>query len=281
MGRPASSSSSGTRGLVSIPARSADVVSTTQAPPEELADVVSALWTGRWDLTGRPPHETLLLGDPSVHVVFEGGDRRDARLVGVWTKLWRRALEGRGFVRGAKLLPGAARAFFDGTVATWTNRIVPLRSLAGPSVGAVARAVIDADDASGLRSLAAWLSARRRRDEAHNADVRLAVAIVERIRTDRDLVTVDRLSSVSGLHTRPLQRLFRDHVGASPKIVIRRYRLQEAAERITKGVAPRFTELAAELGYADQAHFTRDFRAVTGFTPSALAKRFAARRTPA
>ena len=35
-------------------------------------------------------------------------------------------------------------------------------------------------------------------------------------------------------------------------------------------------DVAAELGYADQAHFTRDFSAVTGMTPG----RFAARHVP-
>lgn len=32
--------------------------------------------------------------------------------------------------------------------------------------------------------------------------------------------------------------------------------------------------LAAELGYADQTHFTRDFTAIVGETPTAYAERY-------
>ncbi len=263
-----------TRGLVSAPAPTPDVVSTTRPPPQDLADVVASFWTGTWDLRGQAPHETQLLGDPCVHVVFEGGDRRDARIVGVWTRLWRRTLEGRGFVRGAKLRAGAGRAFFPGPVAAWTNRIVPLREVVGSGVAALARAVLDVEVDPGLDALATWLRSRRR-SRADEGAVSLAVAIVDHVRSDPELVGVEQLAKASGVHTRVLQRLFREHVGASPKVVIRRFRLQEAAERITQGKAPRFSALAAELGYADQAHLARDLRAVTGMSPTALAERFA------
>ena len=73
---------------------------------------------------------------------------------------------------------------------------------------------------------------------------------------------------MGGLGVRPLQRLFRTHVGASPKWVIRRYRLQEAALRMEQGAFPTLAGLAAELGYSDHAHLTRDFKLATGKTPS-------------
>jgi hypothetical protein len=92
------------RGLVSSRVSGARIQSDSIAPPVDLADVVERLWAGRWDLRGQPPHTTELLGDPAVHFVFEGDSHR---VVGVWT----RTLEGHGRVRGAKLHPGAARAF--------------------------------------------------------------------------------------------------------------------------------------------------------------------------
>jgi AraC-like DNA-binding protein len=50
--------------------------------------------------------------------------------------------------------------------------------------------------------------------------------------------------------------------------MIRRRRLQEAAERLRTDRAADLATVAAELGYADQAHLCGDFRAVLGFTPS-------------
>ena len=71
---------------------------------------------------------------------------------------------------------------------------------------------------------------------------------------------------------RPLQRLFRDYVGASPKWVIRRHRLQEAAVRLERDGGGSLAALAAELGYADHAHLSRDFKIATGRSPSEFAR---------
>ena len=64
------------------------------------------------------------------------------------------------------------------------------------------------------------------------------------------------------------QRLFSDYVGVSPKWVIRRFRLHDAASRLAKDEDVNLTHLAQDLGYSDQAHFTRDFKALVGRSPS-------------
>ncbi|WP_324277445.1 helix-turn-helix transcriptional regulator [Blastococcus brunescens] len=78
-----------------------------------------------------------------------------------------------------------------------------------------------------------------------------------------------------GLSERALQRLVNRRLGLTPKWLIQRRRLQEAAERL-RGHPARLGDVAALLGYADQAHFTRDFAAVTAMTPG----QFAARHAP-
>ena len=50
--------------------------------------------------------------------------------------------------------------------------------------------------------------------------------------------------------------------------LIRRRRLQEAAQRLREQPDTELAALAAELGYADQAHLAGDFRTVLGLTPS-------------
>jgi len=61
-------------------------------------------------------------------------------------------------------------------------------------------------------------------------------------------------------------------LGLTPKWLIQRRRLQEAAERLRSGPAG-LGDVAAVLGYADQAHFTRDFARVTAMTPGQFAAR--------
>lgn len=240
------------------------------APSDELGSVVAAYWTGAWDLRGQTPHVTELLGDPCVHFVFEQGDGEHAgsRVVGVWTRLWRRTLQGQGRVRGVKLRPGAVRAFVDEPAFRLSNQITPLRSVFGDEADALHDAVWKHEqDGPAFELLEGWLRSRRCRHEP----VGLAVALVERIVSDPEITTVEALSAASGHRVRALQRLFRDWVGASPKWVIRRNRLQEVALRIEKGELLSLAALAAELGYTDQAHLARDFKRVVGKSPSAFA----------
>jgi AraC-like DNA-binding protein len=49
---------------------------------------------------------------------------------------------------------------------------------------------------------------------------------------------------------------------------MRRARLHEAAERADRGDAVDWAALSADLGYADQAHLTRDFTATIGVPPA-------------
>ncbi len=232
---------------------------------------MEAFWVGRWDLRGQEPHESRLLGDPSVHLVFERGTDTPPvpreRVVGVWTTLWTRTLAGQGRVRGIKLHPGAARALITTEAHALSNTMPALKEVFGDEVDAFAERVAGGeDDDRAFAAVIPWLTDRR--DRVADPQASLATALARRIREDPDIRSVERLAEVGGLGVRPLQRLFRTHVGASPKWVIRRYRLQEAALGMEQGGFPTLAGLAAELGYSDHAHLTRDFKLATGKTPS-------------
>ena len=98
-----------------------------------------------------------------------------------------------------------------------------------------------------------------------------AAALVARITDDPGLRRVDQLAASSGMTPRTLQRLFADYVGVSPKWVMRRARLHEAAERADSGEPVDWAALASDLGYADQAHLTRDFTVTIGVPPARYA----------
>nr|WP_279596097.1 helix-turn-helix domain-containing protein [Actinomyces bowdenii] len=71
-----------------------------------------------------------------------------------------------------------------------------------------------------------------------------------------------------GMSVRGVQRLAARWIGLPPLAVIRRYRLQEAALRLREDPGLSVVRVAADLGYADQAHLAADFRAVVGLAPS-------------
>ncbi len=256
------------RGLVSRRSSGSRVDVVRIQPPADLADVVEKYWTGRWDLESEP-HTTELLSDPSVHFVVEGGDLSEDRVVGVWTQLWQRTLSGRGWVRGVKLRPGALRAFADQPAESLTNRMLPLEVVLGSEASTLKLALGAASDEEAAAGASDWL--RRRRSHVNPGRSSLAVELVQHVARDPELTSVEQLTTVSNLQLRTLQRLFRDYVGASPKWVIRRYRLQEVAQRLELGQVHSLAGLAAELGYSDQAHLTRDFQHAVGKSPREFA----------
>ena len=90
---------------------------------------------------------------------------------------------------------------------------------------------------------------------------------------DRSLLKVEDACRALGHDIRSLQRLFQKEVGIGPKDVLRRYRLIEAAERLAREPELTGASLAGELGYADQAHFIRDYKAVIGVPPEVYRRR--------
>lgn len=82
-----------------------------------------------------------------------------------------------------------------------------------------------------------------------------------------DNIRVSDLAAAAGVHPVSLARVFRRHYGVSVTVYRKRVRLQRAAQGATHGAAP-LGRIAHDSGYADQAHFCRDFRKATGVTPS-------------
>lgn len=252
------------RGLVSSRVSGKRVEAATFAPSSALAEVVETYWMTRWNLDGQAPHVAELITDPCVHVAFEAGK---SRVVGVNTKLFRRELSGTGLIRAVKLRAGAAKVLLPrGPIAAWNDTVTPLREVFPK---AVERLVLSGTDQQAFAELEHWLHATMR---PVDSEVRLAVGVVERITRSTDITTVKQVCALAGLSTRPLQRLFRDFVGVSPKWVIRRQRLRDVALRLERGGSGSLAELAADLGYADHAHLTRDFKRATGRVPSVFAR---------
>ena len=247
---------------------------------EPLRPFVERYWSVRWDLTGRPPFRSEVLTHPSVNLSVESGSEprfgvpMPAVLVhGVVAERFTVDLAGAGRVSAVKFRPGGFAAFAG--VLPARNSVVPLGAELGLSAGGLLAAVLaeEDDDARAAVLDAALLP---RAPDPPDAYVDLLGLVAEMIE-DRSLVRVDQVAALGAMSVRSLQRLFATFVGVSPKAVLARYRLQDAAAAIDAG-ADDLAALAASLGWFDQAHFSRDFHAVVGVTPSSYLQR--ARRAP-
>lgn len=233
----------------------------------DLADLVEHCWTVRWDLRGRDPYPQHVLTHPSVHVVVE---RDRSEVVGVVTGRFTRMLEGTGRAFGIKFRPAGFRPFLGSPVAALTNRMLAISEVFGPDGDAYARRIESLEDESKMVEAAEEFV--RGRLVAPDAAVAAVNGVVARLMDDRGITRVADVVDRSGMSERRLQRLFAEYVGVNPKWVIRRYRLHEAAERLAADGDVDLAALAAELGYFDQAHFARDFRAIVGIPPAGYAR---------
>jgi AraC-like DNA-binding protein len=106
------------------------------------------------------------------------------------------------------------------------------------------------------------------RDEAARLDWRpdpFAREIAGRLRRGE---AVEQVAHALGVSPRQLLRRSLSAFGYGPKILARVLRLQRAVALARGGMA--LAEVAASVGYADQAHLTRDTTALAGVPPTAL-----------
>ncbi len=225
------------------------------APSPDLSPYVDRYWDVTWDYTR--PYRQLIVPYPNVHLTFGAGA---AEVHGVSSHHVVRELGGAGHVFGVAFQPGCFGPFLGEPVQSITDRTVP-----GDTVFANLPDRPDVDTVE--RMIRANLPPRDQRAQ-------LATAVVSRIITEPEITRVDMLAQDLDTSVRGLQRLFADHVGVGPKWVIRRYRLHEVTQRMEAQEPIDWAALAADLGYADQAHLVRDFSAMFGESPTRYAARY-------
>ncbi|WP_219419457.1 helix-turn-helix domain-containing protein [Pseudonocardia nigra] len=230
------------------------------APAPDLAPFVAKYWIVEWGYAS--PYRQLIVPYPHVHLTVQDGGVPEVH--GVSSGHVVRVLDGVGRVFGVEFRPGGFRPFLGSPVSALTDRTVPAADVPGLPAAGPARPV-------DVAAVEEWLRAAR--PEPDPTALRVA-DVVATVVTEPGIRRVDDLAERCGTSVRRLQRLFAEYVGVGPKWVIRRYRLREATERMARGGVADWAGLAAELGYADQAHFTRDFAAMFGEPPTHYAARY-------
>jgi AraC-like DNA-binding protein len=235
-------------------------------PPESLRGLVEHFWSVRWDLTGLPSYDQETLPHPCVHIVLEEGT---LRIFGPQTARFARTLAGRSGVFGIKFKPAGFHPFLGRPVVELANASLPLSSVFGVAAEHFELTLRAAsDDAARITIAVEFLQAHW---PPADPAVEQVNTIVASIVDDRTLNSVAALVARVGRGQRALQRWFERYVGVSPKWVISRYRLHDAVEQLAQCMPEDWAAFALHLGYFDQAHFIRDFKALVGRSPREFA----------
>jgi len=171
------------------------------------------------------------------------------------------------------LRPGGLRPLFGAPAGTLADLSVPLSELwgregnrlAGWLAGGLGSASAPPEVALLLDHLEQALAARADRTSAGTAQ--LAGAVLRRLHQGHSVATVAARFAVD---RRTLGTLFRREVGFGLKRYARLARFERALRAVRAADAPSLGLIAAQAGFADQPHLTREFRHFAGFAPGSL-----------
>jgi len=239
---------------------------------EEFRGLLRRFWIPVWSVPagGEAPQKVLQYPVSLVVVSAEY-----ARFYGVVSGLSTTTLTGEGWAVGLMCEPAAGALVAGAPMAGYTDRFVDVADVLGADgtrmVDRVRTAMAaDARSPEAHRAAMDAVGDALRRFLPVDAEGETVNDLVAFVESRPDVTRVAQLCAESGLSERSLQRLVHRRLGLTPKWLIQRRRLQEAAERLRDRTTT-LAEVAAALGYADQPHFSRDFARVTGMTPGEFA----------
>jgi len=242
-------------------------------PPQDLENLVLSFWEMEVVSLPESPFQHRIVPDASTSVVLarhaEGSDWK-VHAVGPRTEAVIIPVHAGEWFSGVRFLPGIASQVFGLDASKQVGALGPAMHLVPEFATALQRCLSpETDNRQAVGVVANTL--REFADPGPKVDMRVVDAF-RHIRAKKGDLTVADLASAVHIGERQVRRLFRQHVGLSPKQVIRLVRLRATAEDALDQKPGSWSRIAIDRGFSDQAHLTRDVRELTGLTPAGLDK---------
>jgi AraC-like DNA-binding protein len=238
------------------------------APSPALHPAVLCRWSRRVPETAKSA-SSLILPDGCVDLIWRDGD---LALAGLDRTARPSRLTPGETILGLRLRPGVAGTVLGIPASEVVDHPrIPLEELLGSGAVELEERLGEANGEERAFDLLERLVASRL--EAAELDP-LVLAASRRLGFDGS--RVDRLAEALGISDRQLRRRFHRAVGYGPKMLDRVLRFRRFVSRASSALADELdlARLAADLGYADQSHMTRDCLRLSGMTPARLAERW-------
>lgn len=263
---------------------------------------------GRWTLFRRKPRSALAHYVHEIQGYFEeGGEaivRREVpsgvvplilifgpgftlgeRMHGTWRRLDRSFIAGlhqkhvlvgsagRALCMQVDFAPWGARRFLRTDMAEIAERVIDLNEIAGGFADRLEERLADTGCWERRFAIVEDAILRRMGEAAGDA---LVAAAWRRLERTGGAIAIAQLAREFDCSRKHLAALFRRDAGLPPKIMARIFRFERAMEGLSANRYATLADLATDCGYADQAHFNRDFCDFAGETPRSLRDRILA-----
>lgn len=228
----------------------------------DLSDMVRHVWVPRWAVPDGEVRPQRVLTYPAHNAVIMPAQ---ADLYGPDSRVRVQELRGTSWGVGILFRPAAGPLLTTTDPVALVGASEPLPTApTGPVRQVMAAAVYDRDEL--VRLLRAWLLPIAANVDDRGRLVNEACRLAEE---DPAITRAAELSARLGVSPRSLERLVRSHIGMTPKWLIECRRLQHAATTLFASPDTDLSVLAADLGYTDYSHFSRQYHRVLGESPRA------------
>jgi AraC-like DNA-binding protein len=238
------------------------------APSRELHALVACRWT-REVPNDSTSTTTLVLPDGCVDLICRDGE---LMLAGPDRGAIASPLRSGETILGVRLRPGVAGAVLGMPASEVLDGRFPLEDVLGSEATELSERIGEDDRRPAFDLIEGFVGSRLR--EAGPDPLVLAATRRLGFVGSR----VEWLADALGISERQLRRRFHVAVGYGPKLLDRVLRFRRFVSQ-ARGVADGehdLARMAADLGYADQSHLTRDCLRLSGMTPARLASHWTA-----
>jgi AraC-like DNA-binding protein len=227
--------------------------------PEALSSHACCVWA---NVAGPDGHVERVLPDGCADVVWIEGE--GIVVAGPATREVLVDIPAGSAALGVRFGPGAAGAALGVAAHDLRDRTVALEDVWGAAATELAERMAGAAPAGRLALLAAAVA--RRLDAARGPDALVARASAL-LGAGMPVTAASREVALTDRH---LRRRFHDAVGYGPKTLQRVLRLRRFLDVAESGAGSDLARVAAEAGYSDQSHLTRECTDLAGLPPAAL-----------
>lgn len=249
----------------------------TFEPSNDLTTLIKCYWTLESE-TEETPEKQTIIPDGCMEMIFhyrdlyrqytENGNsliQPKCFVIGQLTRPLEIEPTGKTGIFSVRFHPNGFLPFTTIPIKEMENTAVSLEKLFGQNGQEIEQQILTASStAERIKLIEVFLLNRLTDNETID---RIVKSTVETILTANGQLTIDELSKQTNINRRQLERKFSSAIGLSPKQLSKTIRLQATLKMLLNKKFTSLTALAYENEYYDQAHFIKDFKELSGFTP--------------